>query len=154
MSNAYVESGYVDPSYFLGASIVGGDGSLRIKFYIAKGDVDLSDTAERISSELNDDECCFLMIPDAGKSCFVGNGGFSLLGGDLTEIIQRVDKIENTMQQNINPDISVSMVAKDGTVLATPEITKDGADYVFSVPENVSSAGYDVVLTVSPCTEC
>jgi len=155
MAESYVESGYVEAGYVEGDSIIPIDIGDRTKldFVISKNTLSETDLISEIQGDI--DGVVVLFIPESNKINLVTeNGSVSFLGSS-EEIIERISNIEYFIQNvTDNLNASVSMQAPDGTLIASPEVTKDGSTFTYTVPENVSGAQYDVVIDITSCYNC
>jgi len=171
--DAYVESGYIESGYIEGdiINILPEDIGERtsLKFFISKGKQDVAGLTEEISKSIGDD-VAVLFVPEQNKMMLGGANGFiSFFGSDKT-LATRVSKIEtdfnnamesfrdearsimNQAREDIkNVYVNVVMKAPDGTIIARPDVIKDGANFSYSVPEEVAGAVYSVEFEISGC---
>jgi hypothetical protein len=147
----YVEAEYVEIGYIEGDSLVPQVERTKLRFFVVRGDVDIASATDTVSDMLDEGESAFILMPDSGKSGYVSKTGGALLGGDVSWVEQRLSEMEEMIS---NLSVSVSMKAVDGTLLATPTVTRDGDDYVFQVPQNLTGVEYDVVLNIQVCKQC
>jgi hypothetical protein len=166
---AYVEQGYTEPGYIEGdvVDIIPeniGD-STKVKFFISGGGLPIDDACSDILSKIGDDFA--LMFAPRENAIMLGSskGFVSFLGSDsslknriaklekrVTEVYKNFERIVDDAKEDIkNINIRVEMKAPDGTVIAQPEITREGATFTFSVPEEIAGALYNVELSVTGC---
>lgn len=155
MAGSYVDSGYVEVGYVEGDSIIPIDigDSTKLDFVISKNTLTESDLIAEVQKSI--EGMAVLFIPENNKiSLVTKNGSISFLGSS-DEIAERITNIENFIQ-NIgdNLDVSVSMNAPDGTLIASPTVVKDGATFTYTVPTEVSGAEYSVVIDITSCYDC
>jgi len=145
MSKEYVGAGYWNPGYTEGdfVSIVPDAPDTKIVVFVSRGSNDFAHAANSASNQIRENEVAVLLMPDTGQIGFVSKLGSALLGGDPAKIAER-----------ISVELSAKFVAQDGTIFATPNVKKNGSEFLISVPENLSGGEYNIVLDVDVNAPC
>lgn len=153
----YVENDYVEGDYVEGGGIVPTDAEQTpLKFFISNGTFEEVDLIANAKAGLGDNEMGLLYIPELSKIMLLSTlGEISFLGHSET-IDAKIIELENRIEEISNDIVAVSVVMKapDGTVIATPTVVRDGTTFSYQVPEIVSGAEYEVVLSVDVCDGC
>jgi len=151
--SAYVESGYVEPGYIEGDDILGDiSGKVKLKFFINKteNEIGYSDV-----DGLEDDEVGLFYSPLLRSFSLGTKNGLSKFIGQDEALIQRVSALEDALANiDLHLNANVQMVAADGTILATPQVVKNGTTLTFTIPQELSGAEYSVSMNVSVCEDC
>ena len=140
MADSYVEKGYNDPGYVEGDNeeIKFSEGQVTLRHFVSSGAKKKYDLISSIQSTLADyGELAVVYIPKEKTAMLVSKTGF--------------------MDFLSTPDINIkaTVVAKDGTVLATPKVTStDKYKLTFEINEALAGGSYFVNLDISTCGEC
>ncbi len=160
MGELYTETGYVDPEYTEGDDVgiaSGITGKVPIDFFISSGVLEESELIASIQNTLNgEDRFGLLQVPESGKLILVSKNGFVSFLGQSEALESRLTQLEeavaNIAENTI--DMSVAMKAPDGTIIASPDVIKDGTSFTFVVPEEAAGALYSVTVDVDMCDGC
>ena len=148
----YVDGGYVEDGYLADEPKPYGD-RVKIRFFVSfDGNFD----AEGIKNTLSADEVGLLYSPGSGKFMFIDAGGVSeFVSGALdmdaikSALLSDSDFLDEMRKLILGSmQMQVTFLAPDGTVLATPEVERDGTAYLISVPDELAGAAYSVSIEV------
>lgn len=144
MADEYVESGYVedyvegDTAAFEAVIDTAFDfknNAVGIVHFVSSGNLSEAEIVSDIRNKL-DGRLGLLFAPEMGAIMLISENGIQkFMGGGIG-------------------DMNVQIKAQDGTIIATPEVVRDGTTFTYTVPENMSDTAYDVSIHVSVCDGC
>jgi len=144
MPKSYMERGYNDPGYVEGDSggeIEFSEGIVTLKHFVSNGSKNKQELVSAVQSKLaGERELAILYIPEAKTMALVSKIGFM----DFLSTAPALDV-----------QATATVVAADGTVLATPKVTStDKYKMTFEIDETLAGGSYFVTLDISTCADC
>jgi len=135
--STYVESGYVNSGYVEGDTVTFdiGSGAISLKHFISTGAVSEEDVISGIRDSITTNEVGLLYMPITGKILLVSQNSIATFLGGVGDMI-------------------VQMKAPDGTVIATPDVVRDGTTFTYTIPASMSDTEYSVSIDISTCDGC
>lgn len=153
--NRYCAKGYVKANYIEGDTIIMGTGNVPLNFIVSSGELPESEVVDAATAKVEGtEEIALVYLPEASKIIMVTAEGSSSFLGDPDSILGRINEAEKDIEElkasmrDVTVNMGVVMTSPDGTVLASPIVTREGSKFIFSVPPELSGIQYDVVIDV------